>query len=105
MSVYDEARRKCPKCGKRINHWEENACDNGTCVPSKNIAETRIPDDIECTSSNLNDISNKFNNLIDQILNDAVGEWIKKRDNSLLFEKVEYAKAFKHVEVYLNRIK
>ena len=32
MSVYDEARRKCPKCGKRINHWEENACDNGTCV-------------------------------------------------------------------------
>lgn len=42
MSVYDENRRKCNRCGKMINHWEDNDCDKGLCKIPDTKKSTRI---------------------------------------------------------------
>lgn len=46
MSVFDENREICKKCGKRINHWDQSSNDlhaSGQCITPKDDKQSPVP--------------------------------------------------------------
>ena len=116
MSVYDENRRQCSRCGKMINHWEDNDCEKGLCKKSTRIESvygfktedvdnpiTQSPINIfreTPTSQKDMEETNRRNNQMSLLLedarkkiNEAIAAYIIDNDCAKLFEQISFAQS------------
>lgn len=148
MSVMDENRRACKRCGKLINHWTDNLCDKNMCKiqePETHIDLKRgwydVGDSCQQNDSEIVQIESvygfqtekidtphqvKAKNLTEKkesiktntepetvrslhdkatkIISDAIGEWIKRKDDSELFDQMDFAKSLRIAANYMDGV-
>lgn len=122
MSVYDENRRKCSRCGKLVNHWETNKCDDGICTPySFKVKDNSFQDELTDRFANMvhaDELSSgkvskqiikmtsprQLHDYASTLLSNAVGDWIKDKNDVILFKQVEYAKALRMAANHIDGI-
>lgn len=132
MSVYDENRRTCNRCGKLINHWTDNLCDKNMCklpnletIPNDvkrgwyDVGEVAIQEPGETVhlesvipfrksktedATTRSDLVRSLHDSATEIISDAIGEWIKQKNDLKLFDQINYAKALRIASNHLDDV-
>lgn len=113
MSVYDENRPWCLKCGKVIDTWRTTPCDDGTCMIDKkeikadqnflNPVDSQLK--LESTEQHTGICcSRELRDHASTLLSNAVGDWIKDKNDMFLFKNIEYVKALRTAANHIDGI-